>query len=118
MGAPCRAGGNGAVYFTIENHSSETQELTGVTSDIAAAVEIHESKMSGDVMEMHQLESVPLGPCVEVKFEPGGLHVMLVGLKKDLKNGDEIDITLQFKNLEELIVQVPVSDAPADEASH
>jgi copper(I)-binding protein len=115
---PGAQGANGAVYFTIENHSSETQELIGAASDSADAVEIHESKMSGDVMEMHQLESVPLAPGAEVKFEPGGLHIMLIGLKKELKNGDEIGITLQFKNLEDRIVQVPVRDAPADEGSH
>ena len=115
---PAEQGGNGAIYFTVENHSSETQELIGVASDTADAVEIHESKMNGDVMEMHQLESVPLGPGAEVKFEPGGLHIMLVGLKKELKNGDEIGITLQFKNLEDLIVHVPVRDTPADEGSH
>jgi periplasmic copper chaperone A len=115
---PAAQGANGAVYFTIENHSSETQDLIDVASDIADAVEIHESKMSGDVMEMHQLESLRLGAGAEVKFEPGGLHIMLIGLKKELKNGDEIDITLQFNKLEDLIVQVPVTDAPANESSH
>jgi periplasmic copper chaperone A len=115
---PAAQGRNGAVYFALENHSSQTQELIGVASDIADAVEIHESKMSGDVMEMHQLESVSLAPGTEVKFEPGGLHMMLIGLKKELKNGDEIDITLQFKNLEDLLVPIPVRDAPSHEGSH
>ena len=112
---PARQGENGAVYFSIENHSSETHEMVAAVSDIAEAVEIHESKMSGDVMQMHQLESVSLGPGAEVMFEPGGLHIMLVGLKQDLHSGDEIEITLQFRDFEELTVQVPVQEADTGE---
>ena len=51
-------------------------------------------------------------------FEPGGLHVMLVGLKQDLKTGDEIEITLHFKNYQDLPVRVPVQDTPASEHDH
>ena len=115
---PAVQGGNGAIYFVIENHSSETQEMIGVESDIAEAVEMHESKMSGDVMEMHQLESVPLGPGAEVTFEPGGLHIMLVGLKQDLNVGDEIQVTLNFSNAQDIQVTVPVQDTPASETDH
>ena len=115
---PAAQGGNGAIYFIIENHSSETQEVIGVASDIAEAVEMHESKMSGDVMEMHQLESVSLDPGAEVTFEPGGLHIMLVGLKQDLKVGDEVQVTLNFSNAQDIQVTVPVQDTPASETDH
>ncbi|HEY3474255.1 MAG TPA: copper chaperone PCu(A)C [Anaerolineales bacterium] len=112
---PAPQGANGAIYFVIENHSSETQELVGVEADIAEAVEMHESQMSGDIMEMHQLESVPLGPGTKVTFEPGGLHVMLIGLNKDLQTGDEIEITLHFANYKDIQLIVPVQDTPASE---
>jgi hypothetical protein len=115
---PAAQGGNGAIYFIIENHSSETQDLIGVESDIAEAVEIHESKMSGDVMEMHQLESVSLDPGAEVTFEPGGLHIMLVGLKRDLKVGDEVQVILNFSNTQDIQMTVPVQDTPASETDH
>lgn len=115
---PAAQGGNGAIYFVIENHSLETQEMIGVESDVAEAVEMHESKMSGDVMEMHQLESVSLEPGAEVTFEPGGLHIMLVGLKQDLKIGDEIQVTLNFSNAQAIQVTVPVQDTPASETDH
>jgi len=110
---PAPQGGNGAVYFTIL--SSEVDELVGVVSDIAEAAEMHESLMSGDVMEMHQLQSVPLEAGEEVTFEPGGLHIMLIGLKQDLKTGNEFEITLQFKNEAEIKVTIPVQDTPASE---
>jgi copper(I)-binding protein len=115
---PAAQGGNGAIYFVIENHSSETLEMIGVESDIAEAAEMHESRMSGDVMEMHQLESVSLEPGAEVIFEPGGLHIMLVGLKQDLKIGDEIQVTLNFSNAQSIQLIVPVQDTPASETDH
>src|SRR5215211_9160687 len=105
---PAAQGGNGAVYFVIR--SSEADEIVGVSSDMAEAVEIDVSMMSGDVMEMHQLESVPLGAGEQVTFEPGGLHIMLIRLKQDLKTGDEFKITLHFKSSQDLLLSVPVRD--------
>jgi hypothetical protein len=113
---PAAQGGNGAVYFVIR--SSEADEILRVSSDVAEAVEMHESTMNGDVMEMHQLESVPLTAGEQVTFEPGGLHIMLIGLQQDLKNGDEFEITLDFKNYQELLVRVPVRDTPAFEKGY
>jgi copper(I)-binding protein len=111
---PASQGDNGAVYFVIR--SSEPDEITGVSSAVAEAAEMHESMMNGDVMEMNHLESVPLGAGEEVKFEPGGLHIMLVNLKEDLKTGDDIEISLHFKNYQDILLHVPVQDTPAMEA--
>jgi copper(I)-binding protein len=111
-------GENGAVYFVIHNHASKADAITGVSSDAAKAVEMHESKMNGDVMQMQQLDSIPLEAFGELKFEPGGLHIMLVDLKKDLKVGDQIAITLHFKNFEDVNVRVIVRDTPAPEEDH
>jgi copper(I)-binding protein len=110
---PAAQGENGAIYFVIHNRGPSADTLTGVSSDIAEAIEIHESKMSGDVMQMQQLDSVPLEASSETKFEPGGLHLMLVDLTTDLKVGDAVDITLHFTNFEDINVTVPVSDMPA-----
>lgn len=115
---PAAQGENSAIYFVIENHTSETQEMNGVQSDVAQAVEMHESRMSGDVMQMNQLETVSLEPGAEVAFEPGGLHVMLIGLQQELKTGDEIEMTLQFKDFEDLKVRVPVREMPGDAGDH
>jgi copper(I)-binding protein len=110
---PAAQGENGAIYFVIHNRGSNADALTGVSSDAAGAIEIHESKMSGDVMQMQQLDSVPLEPSAEIKFEPGGLHIMLVDLTTEFKVGDAVDITLHFTNFEDISVTVPVSDMPA-----
>jgi copper(I)-binding protein len=115
---PAAQGENGAVYFVIHNHSAQSDELVSVSSSVAEAVELHESRMSGDVMEMHQLKSLPLEAFAEIKFAPGGLHLMLVALKKDFKAGDQIELTLRFKNFEDIKLTVPVRDTPAPEEDH
>jgi copper(I)-binding protein len=115
---PARQGENGVVYFLLENHTAETHEVLAAVSDVAETVEIHESQLSGDVMQMRRLESVSIGPGAEVIFEPGGLHIMLIGLKKDLQIGDEIELTLQFRNFDDISVPVSVQNAPADAGEH
>lgn len=107
---PALQGGNGAVYFLLQNHSADGDELTGATSDVAQAVEIHESSMEGDVMQMRQVMSVPIGGKESIEFGPGGYHVMLIGLNRELKAGDEIQVTLQFKDHEDILVAVPVQE--------
>lgn len=104
-------GMNSAVYFVIQNHNAEADELIGAASSVADAVEIHESKLEGDVMMMNRVDSVALEPSTKVEFKPGGYHVMLIGLKQDLKAGDEIEFTLQFKNSPDIIMKATVKDA-------
>lgn len=104
-------GGNSAVYFVIQNHNAEADELIGAVSDVADAVEVHESKMEGDVMMMNHVEAVVLEPSARVEFKPGGYHVMLIVLTHDLKPGDEIEITLQFRNSPDVTVKATVKEA-------
>lgn len=110
-------GTNSAIYFVIQNHNADADELIGVTSNVADAVEVHESKMEGDVMMMQQMESVTLDPSVKVEFMPGGLHVMLIGLKQDLNAGDEVEVTLQFTNSPDLTVKAIVKDPDGTDMS-
>lgn len=108
-------GMNSAVYFVIQNYNTEVDELTGVISNVAEAVEIHESKMEGDVMTMNRVESVAVEPSVKVEFLPGGYHVMLIGLKQNLEAGDEIEVTLQFRNSPDITVKATIREADSME---
>lgn len=104
--------GNGAVYMLLNNGTKIDDELTGVSSDIATAAEIHLSQMSGDgTMQMMPQESVALPADGELELKPGSYHIMLIGLKQDLKAGDEIALTLHFKNHTDITLTVPVQDA-------
>ena len=115
---PAAKDANGGVYFELHNHSSSPDELTGVSSEAAVVAEIHESKMEGDVMSMHQLTSLPLEANADIAFAPGGLHVMLINLRQDFKVNDEFTITLHFKNSEDLTVHVIVRDFAPEEEEH
>ena len=115
-------GDNGAVYFVLHNDSGETDELVEASSNVTESVEIHESSMAEgtDVMQMNQVFSVPLDRGTEVAFEPGGLHLMLVNISRDLVVGETVKVTLHFKNHEDVPVNVSVAEfAPAEaEYSH
>jgi periplasmic copper chaperone A len=112
---PAAEGDNGAIYFVIENGTAQDDVLLSGRTDLASAVELHESKMEGDHMSMHQQDEVVLPAGEAVEFSPGGLHIMLVGLTRELKAGETFDITLVFKQAGEKIVSVSVKDDVNDD---
>ena len=86
---------------------------------MAEAVEVHLSEMDANgVMKMSQQESVPLPADTELVLKPGGYHIMMIGLKKDLNVGDEIVVTLHFQNHEDIVLKVSVMDMADDAGSH
>ena len=104
-------GGNGAIYFVIENPTGQDDVLLNATSEVAEMVELHRSSMDANgVMTMQHQESVAIPAGEEVSFEPGGLHVMLMGLTRDLTVGDRITVTLQFQNAGEISLEVEVQE--------
>jgi copper(I)-binding protein len=88
-------------------------KLVSASSPVAGIVEIHEMAMDGNVMKMRALPNgldLPAGKAVELK--PGGYHVMLMDLKKELKAGDTVPVTLVIegadKKRETLEIKAPV----------
>ena len=112
---PAASGDNGAVYFVIENGTSQDDVFLSGQTDIASAVELHLSQVEGDYMSMHHQEQIVLPAGESVEFSPGGLHVMLVGLTRNLSAGDIFDITLVFKQAGEKTVTVTVKDDVNDD---
>jgi copper(I)-binding protein len=82
--------------MTLVNRGSVADALIGVESPAARKVEIHRSSSAGGVMSMQMEAKVTIPPGRSVRFEPGGLHLMLVGLAKPLKAGDKVPATLVF----------------------
>jgi periplasmic copper chaperone A len=68
-------------------------------------------------MTMNRVEVVALEPSAKVEFAPGGYHVMLIGLKQDLQTGDEIEITLQFRDSPDIQVKAVVRDASGSQGT-
>ena len=91
-------GSTGVVYLTLINEGREADRLIRVRSDVAEAVELHQTKIEGGVMKMQPVVGgveVPAGE--RMAFKPGGYHIMLIGLKRDLKVGDRFAVTLEFE---------------------
>lgn len=88
----------GGAYFTLTNTGTTSDRLVGGSSDAAQRVEIHEMSMDNGVMKMRELpKGLEIEPGQTVDFKPGGYHVMLIGLKKPLTQGEEVKATLTFE---------------------
>jgi copper(I)-binding protein len=74
--------------------SASGGKLLSAASPVAGVVEIHEMKMEGDVMKMKAVAGLDLPAGKTVELKPGGYHVMLMELKKELKAGDTVPVTL------------------------
>ena len=86
-----------AGYMRITNGDSEPRQLLGGSTVAAERVEIHTMSMDGGVMRMRPLPdglAIAAGETVELK--PGGLHLMLVGLRRPLVEGESVPLTLTF----------------------
>lgn len=77
--------------------SKKEGKLVAATSTAAASTEIHSMRMENGIMKMRQIETMPLPANQPVTLGPGREHIMLIGLKKPLKAGDKVSVTLTVK---------------------
>lgn len=104
---------NGAAFMMIHNHGSATDRLVAAASDVAARVELHTHINKDGVMQMREVAGieVPAGGMAELK--PGGFHVMMMGLKAPLKEGESFPLTLTFENAGSATVDVKIESVGA-----
>ncbi len=98
----------GGGYLTIRNSGSTPDRLLGGSTPAAERVELHSMKMEGEVMKMRELPAIELPPGQTVALAPGGLHLMLMGLKAPLKAGAMVPLTLKFEKAGEVKVELKV----------
>jgi len=114
----------GAVYFrTIQNNGTEPDRLLSARTPAAASVELHRMEMDGDVMRMRAVPAIDLPAKSEVRLRHGtanGHHLMLLGLKAPLKDGDRFPVTLTFQRAgqREVMVWVQTPRGAAGDAAH
>jgi copper(I)-binding protein len=111
----------GGAYLSVNNTGATADRLIGGSSPVAARVEVHEMRMEGDVMRMREMPALDLPAGKRVVLAPGGLHVMLIGLKAPLKVGDKLPLTLRFEKAGAVDLMVAVESkppAPADARKH
>ena len=91
---------NTALYFEVTNNGDAEVALVGASTDVANMVELHEVVMEDEAMKMQPIEGqeIPVAAGATAVLEPGGLHVMAMGLTATLEEGDEVTWTLEFSN--------------------
>jgi len=101
-------GGTTAVYMTLVNDGQQADRLLGAATDVAVKAEIHETTMVSGVMKMRPIPALVLPAGARVVLKPGGLHVMLIDLKRDLKVGDRFKLTLRLERAGAVTTDVSV----------
>lgn len=105
---PAGKGMNTAFYFKAVNNSDKADTLLSVKSDVAKMVQMHETFNKNGMMGMRQIKAIPIQAKSTLEFKPGGYHVMVINLKKDLKKGSLAEFTLHFKYAGDIEVKAPV----------
>ncbi len=83
--------------------------LTGASSPVAGIVEVHEMSMDKGVMRMRAADRVPLKAGQTIELKSGGLHIMMMDLKKQIKAGERVPLTLSFKSSDGTVSTVEVN---------
>ena len=119
IGVP--TGPNAALYFTIDTDSGYAGAMEGASTDVAGAVEIHETSMNDDgTMGMQPLDA-PLEVAAggSLVLEPGGLHLMLIDVDP-LEVGDTVTVTLNWRVAGAMDIEAEVvePDETMDDEDH
>ena len=113
---------NGAAYLTIVNRGREADRLVGVASPVARKAVLHSHIVDGDIIRMRPVAAIEIDPGKPAVLEPGGRHIMLIGLEAPLVAGTRFPLTLMFERAGEIAVEVvvepPGAIRPATGKSH
>jgi copper(I)-binding protein len=106
---PAVAGTNGVGYMILANPGRAADVLEKVETPLAALVEMNSTSMAGGVMSMKKEDKVAVPAGGRTTFGPGAYHLMLIGLTKTLKAGDQVPATLSFASGAKVKVAFAVS---------
>lgn len=98
----------GAVYLRVANSGADDDRLIAAFTDRAAAVEIHETRTEGGMVQMAKVEAVPVPAGGAAELAPGGAHIMLIDLSAPLTAGERFPLTLSFALTGVMTVEVEV----------
>ena len=103
----------GGAYMTLRNTGAAPDRLIKVASPAAEKSEIHETKIEGGTAMMRPAGPLELKPGATIELKPGGLHVMLMGLERPLKEGESLKLVLTFEKAGTIEVEASVEKAGA-----
>jgi periplasmic copper chaperone A len=101
-------GATAAAYVTIHNRSRASDELLSVTSDAADRVEVHETRWMSGMAMMEPVPRLSVAPRATVAMKPGGIHLMLVGLRRSLDPGGRVTLELVFRQAGAMTVRAEI----------
>lgn len=99
---------NSASFMTINNPSDQDFSVVKASSSVADVVELHTHTKVDGVMQMRQVPQIDVKAKQTTALKPGGLHVMLIGLKQDLKEGEQVTVELTFNDDSTQSITMPV----------
>lgn len=102
---------NTAAYLVIQNPTAHADELVAVETPLAETVELHSVTMDDGVVRMRRVGSVPIPAAGEAALEPGGHHIMLIGLYEPLDERDAVPLFLRLRSGKTLEVLAPVRES-------
>lgn len=108
----------GGAYFHLTNTGSRGDRLVGVRTDRSPRVELHQTIEEGGNARMIHTPEVRIPAGGELIFEPGGRHVMLMGLETPLQEGERYEIVLELERGGDLPIDVEVRAPTAMDAGH
>lgn len=109
---------SGAVYVTIMNHGAEADRLLAVATPAAAMAEVHATSTVDGVMKMEASGALEIPAMATLEMQPGGLHIMLMGLTEPLKKGGSIELKFTFEKAGEVTVKAPIGGVAAGAHDH
>jgi periplasmic copper chaperone A len=98
----------GGAYFEVKAAPGPGDRLIGARSAVAGSMEVHSHSIENGVAKMRRVDSLPIKGGESVVLKPGGFHVMLLDLKKPLKEGDLLKFTLSFEKAGDIEVEATV----------
>jgi periplasmic copper chaperone A len=98
----------GAVYLSIMNMGKDNDQLIGISTPVAESAMLHKSKDDNGVMKMEMLDQLDIPAGTTIDILPGKMHIMLLGLKSQLKLGDHVPLELVFKKSGKISVDAVV----------
>jgi copper(I)-binding protein len=109
----------GVGYLKITNNGSEPDVLAGGSTDVAERIELHETTVGDDgVTRMRKLDEVMIAPGATIELKPAGMHMMLLGLKGPLKEGETFKAKLDFKKAGAVDAEFAIRAAGAAPPAH
>ncbi|PWC39243.1 copper chaperone PCu(A)C [Azospirillum sp. TSO35-2] len=102
---------NGGAFLSLTNTGTTEDRLVAASTPVAEKAELHTHINDNGVMRMRPVDGIAVGPGAPVKLAPGGLHVMLLGLKQPLVKGAHFPLTLRFEKAGSVEVEVAVEGA-------